>query len=139
MLAKHHLKGVGHVIRMADKKLHRQILYGLLRQGKRPLGDQKERSKDHCNNILKDWHRQPSALETLASDRVRWRNVVQDGGITIDSKLSNKSAENRTQRFQQAAGAPVAGPQFSCQTCGKICGSRIGLHSHARWHRHQRH
>ncbi|KAG7157600.1 hypothetical protein Hamer_G021399 [Homarus americanus] len=47
MLAKRHLRWLGHVIRMPDHRLPRQILYGKLPQGIRSEGGQTKRYKDH--------------------------------------------------------------------------------------------
>ena len=134
MLAKRHLKWVGHVIRMDDDRLPRQILYGQLHQGNRPPGGQKKRYKDQCKDLLKQCQLQPMELETLASDRVRWRKSVAEGAKIIEGKLSTKRADNRTKRAQRAAGVPVGDQHLQCPNCDKICGSRIGLHSDLRWH-----
>ena len=134
MLARRHLTWVGHVIRMSDDRLPRQILYGQLHQGNRPPGGQKKRYKDQCKDLLKQCQLQPTALETLANDRVKWRRSVHEGAKLIESKLSTKRADNRTKRAQRAEGVPVGSQHLPCPTCGKICGSRIGLHSHLQWH-----
>ncbi|XP_042212467.1 uncharacterized protein LOC121859595 [Homarus americanus] len=47
MLAKRHLCWLGHVIRMPDHRLPRQILYGKLSHGNRSVGGQEKRYKDH--------------------------------------------------------------------------------------------
>ena len=133
-LAKRHLKWVGHVSRMIDDRLPRQVLYGQLHQGNRPPGGQKKRFKDQCKDLLKQCHLQPSALERLASDRANWRSAIANGIKTIEDKLSTKRAENRTKRLQRAAGILADGPHYPCESCDKICGSRIGLHAHMRWH-----
>ena len=133
-LAKRHLKWVGHVFRMREDRLPRQVLYGQLHQGNRPPGGQKKRFKDQCKDLLKQCHIQPTALETLASDRTNWRSKIANGVKSIEEKLSTKRAENRTKRHQRAAGILVDGPRYPCETCGKVCASRIGLHSHQRWH-----
>lgn len=133
-LAKRHLQWVGHVLRMAEDKLPRQLLCGQLYQGSRPPGGQKKRFKDHCKNLLKQCHLQPSALETLVADRVSWRSIVGECKKTIIDSKSTKRAENRTKRLERAAGIVYGGPQHTCDSCGKVCTSRIGLYSHTRWH-----
>lgn len=90
MLAKRHLKWIGHVIRMKDNKLPRLILYGQLQQGNRAPGGQMKRYKDHCKNLLKQYRIQLTALETLAPDRVNWRRAVHEGAtlMTANSHLN---------------------------------------------------
>src|SRR5213083_2371135 len=48
------LRWVGHVVRMADDRIPKQLLYGELAQGKRSHGGQKKRFKDTLkNNMIK--------------------------------------------------------------------------------------
>lgn len=138
IFAKRQLKWIGHVIRMDNERLPRQILYGQLHQGRRPPGGQKRRFKDQCKGLLKQCHLQPSPLENLANDKVGWHRAVYDGAKLIENKLSAKRADNRAKRPQRAAGALVVGQHHPCPTCGRSCGSRIGLHSHMQWHQRMR-
>ena len=134
ILTKRHLQWVGHVLRMAEDRLPRQILCGQLKDGNRPPGDQKKRFKDHCKNLLKQCHLQPSALETLVADRTSWRSTVNKCKNIIEDNQSTRRAENRTKRHERAAGTIHDGAQYICDSCGKVCTSRIGHNSHMRWH-----
>ena len=66
MLITRRLGWVGHVIRMPEHRLPRQIFYGELRDGTRTVGGQKLRYKDQLKSTLKQCSIQPSQLETLA-------------------------------------------------------------------------
>ena len=134
MFVKRQLTWVGHVIRMDEDRLPRQILYGQLHQGRRHPGGQKKRHKDQCKDILKQCQIPSTELETLANDRISWRRVMSEGAKLINNKLSAKRADKRDKQALRTAGVPVGELQLPCHICGKICGSRIGLHSHMRWH-----
>ena len=47
------LRWLGHVIRMPHSRLTNCVLYGQLRLGRRSVGGQKKRFKDHIKSILK--------------------------------------------------------------------------------------
>lgn len=109
MFVKRHLKWVGHVIRMEDDRPPRHILYGQLHQGRRPAGGPRKRYKDQCKEVLKKCQIPPTALETLANDRVSWRRAVSEGAKLIDNKLSAKRADNRTKQAQRARSVTCGG------------------------------
>ena len=134
MLTKQHLRWLGHVIRMPEQRLPRQILYGQLAEGSRSAGGQRKRYKDHTKMLLKKCDIQPTALEQLAADRPTWRATCQNGAARMEESLTRKREERRTRRHQRAAGNPPQDEQHPCHLCDKVCGSRIGLHSHIRWH-----
>ena len=50
-------------------------MYGQLEQGRRSVGGQKKRFKDHLKVTLKSCDMNPDNLEALAEDRVGWREV----------------------------------------------------------------
>ena len=134
-LAQRHLRWVGHVIRMPAQRLPRQILYGQLQEGFRSPGGQRKRYKDHIKTLLKRCAIQPSALEDLAADRHTWRSISHKGIAHLQEQTTERRKKQRVQRHQRAAGAPLSCVDFICPTCGKPCGSRIGLHSHMEWHK----
>ncbi|KAG8237103.1 hypothetical protein J437_LFUL015470 [Ladona fulva] len=53
ILAQNHLRWLGHVCRMTDERLPKQILYGELAQGRRNPGGQLKRYKDVSSAIVK--------------------------------------------------------------------------------------
>ncbi|XP_076055170.1 uncharacterized protein LOC143033564 [Oratosquilla oratoria] len=140
LLAQRHLHWVGHTIRMPENRLPRQMLYGQLSSGSRSVGGPKKRYKDHCKDLLINCNINPNELETLAVDRQTWRTVCTSGTNTLAIETSRKKAENRSKRHQRMAGAqPTPREEHLCHKCDKMCGSRIGLNSHLRWHERQSH
>ena len=124
------LRWVSHVIRMSEQRLPRQIFYGELADGGRHRGGSRKRYKDHIKATVKNCDIEPSNLETLAADRVQWRSVC-GAGLEAYQNGINKTAEARWERHHQVT-SPIN--IYPCKTCGKLCGSRIGLHSHRRTH-----
>lgn len=136
-LAQRHLRWLGHNIRMPEYRLPRQILYSQLAEGQRNAGGVKKRFKDLSKQLLKRCNIPPQQLETLAVDRCAWRAACDKGTTQLEEALSRKRAEKRTLRHELAAGVQPPAAQHPCQICAKICGSRIGLNSHVRWHQRQ--
>ena len=67
MLLHRQLHWLGHVIRMPHSRLPHCVLYGQLKLGRRSVGGQKKRVKDHIKSILKRCNITFSRLETLTS------------------------------------------------------------------------
>ena len=66
MLLHRQLRWLGHVIRMPHSRLPQYVLYGQLRLGRRSVGGQRKRFKDHIKSILKKCNIPFSRLETLS-------------------------------------------------------------------------
>ena len=69
MLLNRQLRWLGHVIRMPHNRLLHRVLYGQLQLGRRSVGGQNKRFKDHIKSILKRCNIPISRLKTLASER----------------------------------------------------------------------
>ena len=118
---------VGHVIRMDNDRLPKQLLYGELSVGARTAGGQLKRYKDTTKKMLKACNISPENLEALAEDRQEWRTLSRRGLQHFE--------EGRNRRLLEAT--PTA-TSFACPECGRICGSRIGLASHIAAHQRRR-
>ncbi|KAK0131511.1 Parathyroid hormone/parathyroid hormone-related peptide receptor [Merluccius polli] len=79
IIAQFQLRWTGHVIRMPDSRLPKQVLYSQLVQGKRAPGGQKRRYKDNIKDNLKKCHICLKTWEATARNRAAWRQAVQDG------------------------------------------------------------
>ena len=99
-------------------------------------GGQKKRYKDKIQTIMKKCSIVPMELETNASDRKQWRALCREGCSHLEEARNLAREERRQRRHNQNEALP-ANPNLACQLCGKVCGSRIGLHSHTRWHERQ--
>src|SRR5213083_2918718 len=83
MIISAQLRWVGHVVRMADDRIPKQLLYGELAQGKRSHGGQKKRFKDTLKHNMINCNIDPSSFEALAADRPMWRRPVKNNTIRI--------------------------------------------------------
>ena len=77
LLKQRRLRWLGHVVRMDDGQILKDLRYGELVQGKRPTGRPLLRYKDVCKRDLKALEIDLNRWETLASDRSAWRQAVQ--------------------------------------------------------------
>ncbi|KAG7163053.1 hypothetical protein Hamer_G002114 [Homarus americanus] len=98
MPTKRHLRWLGHVIKMPDHRLPRQILYGKLSHGNCSAGGQKKRYKDLSKTLFKFCNIQLNSQEQLASDRSLWRSTSHRGAETLETSLNQKRATKRAQR-----------------------------------------
>ncbi|XP_063609394.1 uncharacterized protein LOC134783447 [Penaeus indicus] len=131
MILKSQLRWTGHIIRMNENCIPRQILYGAMAQGRREHGRPRKRYKD-CEKVhLSHAGLAPEHLEEAAQDRVKWRSLIGLAKDTFEMSRTEHQLELRDKRKTAAAAGPG---QFPCHHCERICRSRIGLHSHLRVH-----
>ena len=125
------LRWTGHVIRMKETRLPKQVFYSQLQHGTRSRGGQQKRYKDVLKSYLKACNIQPHNLESLVADRSSWRSLCKASVQQFEVDRVAKLQEKRSQR--KAGGTSTTG-DFTCVTCGRTCASRIGLYSHRRTH-----
>jgi len=71
----------GHVLRMSDSRISKQLLYGELSRGGRKIGGQRKRYKDSLKAYLKDFNIDVTNWENAASDRLAWRSMIHRGAL----------------------------------------------------------
>ena len=123
ILARNQLRWLGHVCRMSEERLPKQMLYGDLVSGQRHHGGQVKSFKDVIHCILKKADIQ-NTWETLCRDRGTWRRISHcNKGIfpTMDSATRTRNTET-----------------YICPECQRSIKSRIGLWSHQRAHDRRR-
>ena len=135
LITQRQLRWVGHVIRMPDDRLPKQILYGQLKDGRRRPGGPKKRFKNQVKSLLKKCHIPPANLETIANDRTAWKEAVGRGVAVMEQDRTEHRNRLRQQRHDRRVAPAAEDPQLVCPTCGRQCKSRIGLLSHTNAHR----
>ncbi len=127
-IMQHKLRWMGHVIRMPNTRLPKQILYSQLKEGSRATDEQKKRYKDNIKAILKKFHITTSNWENIALDRSSWKKSVQDGAANHGIELHHATEIKRQLHKEKNKKAqPISTiTTLSCPHCTKVCGSRIG-------------
>ena len=142
MLMRAQLRWVGHVQRMSDNRMPKQIFYSELSSGARSRGGQRKRYKDTLKQTLKMTGIDTETWHELAENRTGWRQAVKKGARSFEAERLKARADKRQKRkAKEALGVKVqqnpASADFVCQICGRACKSRIGLYSHSRTHPQQ--
>ena len=86
LLTKRRLRWLGHVTRMHDGRLPKDILYGELATGSKPTGRPTLRYKDVRKRDLKAGGIAPAGFEALAADRSGWRYTTESAIKTAEKK-----------------------------------------------------
>ena len=88
------LRWTGHVARMPDERLPKNILYVELQIGKRSHGGQKKQYKDTLKASLKDFSIPTESWEQIAQDRTKWRGLIERVLANTKEKESAKPSRN---------------------------------------------
>lgn len=112
LLSQRRLRWLGHVHRMNDGRILKEVLHGQLTTGESKL-------------VGID----PNNLEVATSDRARWRRTVKDVIERADLKRYKKAEKKRTRRKNNST---LPSSDFICAVCSRDYDSHIGLHSHTR-------
>ena len=123
----------GHVVRMQDDRIPKQILYGQLSSGKRPQCGPFRRYKDTVRHTLKTCGIHQQSLVSASLDRGQWHMTCQAAVAAFEeiwvATLERKWAAHKRQVVINISMA------WPCDRCDKVCTSRIGLFAHRHIHR----
>ena len=134
LIMERQMRWIGHVMRMSDNRLPKILFCGQIKDAKRPQHKVKKRYKDGIKATLKAGNVSLTSWESTTSDRPKWRSTCTSAVQHFERTRVGTLVEKRTRR--KAGGGPRQGePGHQCQTCGRLCGSRIGLHAHNKTHR----
>ena len=100
MLSQRRLRWLGHVHRMEDGRIPKDILFGELAMGRRPVGRPALRFKDVCKRDLKLTDINTGSWESLAEDRSSWRQAVQ-AGVRRGEEKRNKQTDGREKNEEE--------------------------------------
>ena len=140
LLQRNQIRWTGHVIRMENVRIPKQLLYGELSVGKRSVGGQRKRYKDCLKASLKALNFDLKSWEWLAMDRVRWRSHTIAGADTAEAERLDNARRKRADRKARNSSTDsntttATSDQLNCPKCRRNFKARIGLISHIRAHR----
>ena len=131
ILKERRLRWLGHVTRMNDGRIPKDLLYGELSSGKRAVGRPLLRYKDVCKRDLQAIRLDLNTWEGLDQDRNAWRHAIHEGLDQFEASVAEKQ-DVLHQRRKASNLEPQAATHHTCSVCGRDCHSRIGLLSHSR-------
>ncbi|TWW56370.1 hypothetical protein D4764_08G0003570 [Takifugu flavidus] len=135
LLRQRRLRWLGLVCRMDDGHIPKDILFAELSSGKRQKGRPQLRYKDVCKQDLKSFNISLDNWEVTAQDRLKWQKALHTGLLNYENTLAKHHETKRIKRKQQQVSSsplPSSGVAHTCDICGRVCASRIGLLSHRR-------
>lgn len=127
------LRWAGHVVRMEDDRIPKQLLYSQLDSGHRNVGRPWLRYKDKLKSNLLAININLKAFEQCASDRRAWWSACHNGIKQFSASSIDKLRVDRA-RTKAAAQVPAVHVSnlHTCVHCGRLCKSLAGLKSHLR-------
>ena len=127
MLNQAQLRWSGHVTRMDNSRLPKQLFHAELTTGKRHKGGQRKRYKDVLKSTLKACNIPVDEWQALAQDRPSWRAATRKGTKQFERRRLQSLDVKRAARKNRV---PHPSTAVLCQLCGKICASTFGLQAH---------
>ena len=100
LLRQRRLRWLGHVHRMEDGRIPKDILYGELATGRRNIGRPQLRFKDVCKRDMKSLDINTESWEKLAADFSSWRSTLHFRLQASEKELTQKAIEKPTSSFK---------------------------------------
>ena len=98
LLSQRRMRWLGHVRRMSDGRIPKDILYGELEEVNRPRGRPKLRFTDVCKCDLKALSVEEVSWEQTALDRSAWKKSVRMGIESAEAMRVDKWEEKRERK-----------------------------------------
>ena len=131
MIMQAQLRWSGHIMRMGDHRIPKQLFCSELANGTRRQGGQIKRYKDSLKASLRSCNISVIGWEHLTADRHAWRRACTEGVKAFEERRLQQLDDKRQARKNRQA-APTAA--VACPVCGRICASAFGLRTHLRRH-----
>ena len=128
LLTTRRLRWLGHVRRMDDGRIPKDILYSEIARGKRTSGRPYLRFRDACARDMRTTNIPADDWEEIAKSREDWKRSVTTGVKHLERTRAQRDQERRERRHKPTQ--ELTGPGFSCPRCARVCGSNAGLGKH---------
>ena len=126
LLQQRRLRWLGHVSRMPDGRIPKDLLYGELASGSRVQGRPHLRFKDACKRDMK-------ALEPDPTTGCWWPQTETSGGRSCIQQEAHRKPSTSVLAVRSARLHALFKPStFKCTHCDRDCLSRVGFYSHSR-------
>ena len=139
LLKQRRLRWLGHVRRMGDGRIPKDLLYGELAVGKRSQGRPKQCFRNVSRKDLRDCKIDVQNWEPLADNRDTWKCSVKAGIAGYETSLRKEAEDKRCRRKEKATASyppqncyQSQNSDLTCNLCGRYCRAPIGLRSHMR-------
>ena len=133
LLCQRRLRWLGHVHRMKDGRIPKDILYCQLAAGHRQVGRPTLPFSDVCKRDMRTTGIDHNKWEAAAEDRATWRSTVRKGIERGEERRRQQLEEKRIRRKERQLRRVNETPSnYICITCGKDYHARIGLMSHSK-------
>ena len=120
----------GHLIRMDDSRLPKQLFFGELSVGTRPRHKPRMRFRDQVKTNLKRMKISPESWEQTCTDRDKWRQSIFQGVKTFEGEnVARAELRRACRKFEDVPDTP-----WSCDVCGRVLLSKAGLVNHMKSH-----
>ena len=97
-LRKNRIRWAGHVRRMPNHRIPKQLLYCKLSEGERSKGRPVKRFKDCLKDSLKDFGIDHDSWEERAADRPTWRSLIRTGAKSFETNRALEAKRKRAVR-----------------------------------------
>ena len=132
MIRKSQLRWAGHLVRMPDNRLPKQLLFGQLTHGVRPASGPKLRFKGIIKRNMKAFGTTTDTWEQVAMERSKYRAFLDSGAMLAEATRAERVKEKRHRRKDHIS--PETGdPALTCPYCGRQFTAHIGLFTHLKW------
>ena len=135
MIMLNRLRWAGHLVRLDNTRIPKQLFFGELVGGKRRIGGPKLRFKDLLKYSLGKVGIPFQQFEALAHNRISWRSSIKKGVYDFEQKRISHQQIKRAARKGTIVCQPDGPKVYQCPDCPRICLSKAGLASHANVHK----
>ena len=130
VLSKRRITWLGHLRRMDPGRIPKDLLFGELAEGSRPVGRPRPRYEDTCKHDMKLSDMDVDKRESYADDRAKWRTTV--GDVTSAEERRRAEQENKRRNGNRGEHRPRRRQLTTVGAVTGDCHSRIGLRRNSR-------